>query len=171
MIKAIIACDRQGGIAHDGALPWPKNTEDLKYFSTKTKNNVVVMGSGTWHSKDMPVPLPNRLNAVVSSKNLEVQPDIILNSDRSEDLIKLIQNLDQTYPDKDVWIIGGAKLLMSVAEVVEELHLTMMKQTYTCDTFIDVDRLFELFKISEYTQFGDHDRFLMHRYIKQHNKA
>jgi dihydrofolate reductase len=68
MIRAILACDRDFGIAKNGQMPWPKNTDDLKWFRSMTAGSCVVMGRKTWES-DMPKPLPNRVNAVVSSSS------------------------------------------------------------------------------------------------------
>ena len=48
MIKAILACDNEGGVSKNGTIPWPKNKKDLGWFKKNTTNNVVVMGSKTW---------------------------------------------------------------------------------------------------------------------------
>ena len=57
MIKGIMAVDEKGGISKGKSMPWPKNTEDLKWFKKNTLNQVVVMGSGTWADPFMPTPL------------------------------------------------------------------------------------------------------------------
>ena len=43
MIKAILACDEEGGVSKKGTIPWPKNSKDLGWFKKNTTNNVVVM--------------------------------------------------------------------------------------------------------------------------------
>ena len=48
MIKAILACDSDGGVSRGGTIPWPKNKKDLRWFKKNTTDNVVVMGSKTW---------------------------------------------------------------------------------------------------------------------------
>ena len=35
MIKAILACDEEGGVSKKGTIPWPKNTKDLGWFKKK----------------------------------------------------------------------------------------------------------------------------------------
>ena len=66
MIRAILACDENWGIGKSGALPWPHNPADLKWFKASTLNHTIVMGKATWDS--LPVkPLSNRVNVVVSS--------------------------------------------------------------------------------------------------------
>lgn len=163
-IKAIIACDRKGGIAKNAILPWPKNNEDLSYFKSNTVNNVVVMGAGTWLSLDMPVPLPNRINVVVTSKELMPKPDITINAISTDYIKDKIKEIEEHNPDKTVWIIGGATLLDSMLDIVGELHLTMFKKIYDCDTFINIDRIFENFKIEKYILCDSHDRMIMHRH-------
>ena len=68
MIKAILACDEEGGVSKKGTIPWPKNSKDLGWFKKNTTNNVVVMGSKTWVDPLMPWPLPNRVNVLATTK-------------------------------------------------------------------------------------------------------
>ena len=70
MIKAILACDEEGGVSKKGTIPWPKNTKDLGWFKKNTTNNVVVMGSKTWVDPLMPWPLPNRINVLATTKKI-----------------------------------------------------------------------------------------------------
>ena len=41
MIKAILACDAEGGVGKNNTLPWPKNSRDLKWF----KDNTCIMNN------------------------------------------------------------------------------------------------------------------------------
>ena len=104
MIQAILACDQDWGIGKNGALPWPHNPADLKWFKENTLNCTIVMGRKTWES--LPIkPLPKRKNIVVSSSNIE-GADI---SVPIEQLKKItIPMLKHT---GDIWIIGGAQLI------------------------------------------------------------
>ena len=72
MIKAILACDDNGGVSKNGTIPWPKNTKDLSWFKKNTTNNVVVMGSKTWTDPLMPWPLQNRVNVLATSREAEL---------------------------------------------------------------------------------------------------
>ena len=54
MIKAIMAADDEGGISKGSSMPWPKNSNDLKWFKKNTENQIVVMGSKTWEDPFMP---------------------------------------------------------------------------------------------------------------------
>ena len=48
MLKAIMAVDDNGGVSRSGSMPWPKNSNDLKWFKKNTINNLVIMGKLTW---------------------------------------------------------------------------------------------------------------------------
>ena len=54
MISSIFAIDASGGIGKDGSLPWPKDSEDLKWFRHNTTGDIVVMGKNTWMDPMMP---------------------------------------------------------------------------------------------------------------------
>jgi len=130
MIKAILAADQKDGIGYNGTLPWPHNQNDLKWFKSKTENNVVVMGRKTWSDHKMPKPLPNRFNIVVSSNtaNVEGAPNLIV---KLENLPKLLTHFTQ-----DVWIIGGAQLFSKTLKLCEELHISRIQESFYCTTFM-----------------------------------
>ena len=126
-MKAILACEKNGGIGHQGSMPWPKQDKDLARFKELTTGKIIIMGRGTWESKGMPKPLPNRKNIVVSTQDLDL-PDGV-------DQIKDLQNADFSEVD---WCIGGAMLVGYFWSDLEELHLTRLRAEYECDTIIDL---------------------------------
>ena len=87
------------------------------------------MGRGTWEATGMPKPLPNRKNIVVSTQDLELPEGV--------DLVNL--NVDDI-PDSD-WCIGGAGLLGTLWEHIDELHLSHLFAEYECDTAIDLEKI------------------------------
>ena len=125
-MKLIIACDPKGGIGFDGKLPWSKIEGDLPRFKALTTGKIVLMGRKTWDSLPLK-PLPNRMNYVMSSRPIEgvVNPDntMILNE------------------TKEVWLIGGAKMVESYWQHIDEIHLSRTFTEYTCDVFIDLVKL------------------------------
>jgi dihydrofolate reductase len=139
MISAIVAATPQGGIGFNGTLPWPKNSEDLKWFRHHTENHIVIMGRNTWEDPAMPKPLPNRINYLVSST---------LPESRYRGLIKWIPGnpvenipkIAQEYPDKTVFIIGGQQLFESCQPIIERVYLTRFKSNYRTDVRLHLDR-------------------------------
>lgn len=134
MISAIFAADSYGGIGFNGTLPWPHNAEDLAYFKALTTNQIVVMGRKTWDDPKMPKPLPNRINIVVTSTPILMHNVITIRSD-IESRIKKIQD---EFPTKDIFIIGGKQLLESTRHILDQIYLTRMKGSYKTDTRIDL---------------------------------
>ena len=139
MIKAILACDQEWGIGKNGALPWPHNSADLKWFKQHTNHSTIVMGRKTWES--LPVkPLPNRENIVVTS-GLVKGPDVVV------DIRSFYKILPQIKFQKDVWIIGGAQLIEHCLDIIDEFYLSRIEGVYNCDTFLPADLIMDKFKL------------------------
>lgn len=127
-MKLIVACDPNGGIGYNNKLPWTNLQGDLPRFKELTTGKVILMGRNTWDSLPKK-PLPNRINVVVSSKDIDGITTLTGLPDRD--------NMDL----RDVWLIGGAKLINSSWHLIEEAHLSRTFTEYTCDTFIDLVKL------------------------------
>jgi len=139
MIKAILACDQAWGIGKSGDLPWPYNADDMNWFKETTDGNAVVMGKATWDSLPRK-PLPNRQNIIVSRMKILGKVDTL---SIDEALSKL------PHMKKDVWIIGGARLIDGLWDIIDELHLSRIEGTYNCDTFLPENKILNDFKLSE----------------------
>lgn len=127
-MKLIIACDPNGGIGYKNRLPWTNIQGDLPRFKRLTDGQTVIMGRNTWDSLPKK-PLPNRINFVVSSRPLEAEHHNVHRA----------YSISPTDPDTfSYWIIGGAKLIESCWEGINEIHLTKTYDLYTCDTYIDL---------------------------------
>jgi dihydrofolate reductase len=137
LIKAIFATDLQGGMGYQNSLPWPHDKEDLRNFKQTTTDNIVVMGSNTWIDPMMPKPLPNRTCVVVTNQDVKI-------FDKAHEVIagtwlkESLEMLDQHNPDKTIWVIGGAKLLMSCRPYVKEINLTTFMTEYNCDVKLNM---------------------------------
>jgi dihydrofolate reductase len=147
MIRAILACDENWGIGKSGALPWPHNPADLKWFKASTLNHTIVMGKATWDS--LPVkPLPNRVNVVVSSSNILAKVDVVSISD----LRRRVSSMDT---EQDMWIIGGARLIEGMMDYIDEFHLSQIKGNYNCDTFLPSTLIQENYSLTSSQFQGD----------------
>ena len=147
MIRGILACDENWGIGKSGALPWPHNPADLKWFKASTLNHTVVMGKATWDS--LPVkPLPNRVNVVVSSSDILAKVDVL----SITDLRRRLSSMDT---EQDVWIIGGARLIEGMMDYIDEFHLSQIKGNYNCDTFLPSTLIQENYSLTSSQFQGD----------------
>jgi len=143
-MKLIVACDPKGGIGYNNKLPWSKIEGDLPRFKELTNGGVVVMGRNTWESLPFK-PLPNRINFIVTRQTGYYPRSCFT-----------IPSLDYISNFKNGWIIGGAKLINSSWDLIDEIHLTKTFTEYTCDTFIDLLQLENEFSCWFSEQHTDH---------------
>ena len=143
MIKAILACDEEGGVSKEGSIPWPKNTKDLGWFKKNTINNVVVMGSKTWIDPLMPWPLPNRINVLATTKKEKFPgADKYIKGNLKKEVIKIKKD----NKDKTIWIIGGPNIIEQTLGVVEEFYLSRIPGKYDCDGFLSLEKIENIFE-------------------------
>ena len=146
MIKAIFAVDRDGGIGQGGSLPWPHDKQDMQWFSNNTRNHIVVMGSNTWLDPKMPKPLPDRTCCVVTNQPVDNfrNTHYVIHGNFIEQSLAVIKAQN---PNKDIWIIGGAKLISSTKHLFEQIYLTVFDDNYNCDVSVDVVELLQNFQM------------------------
>lgn len=142
-MKLIVACDPKGGIGYKNQLPWGRLQGDLPRFKALTDDQIVVMGRNTWESLPKK-PLPNRTNLIVTTQFMGRLPNDSFS----------ISNIDSV--TDDAWIIGGAKLINSSWHRIHEIHLSLTKAQYTCDTFIDLVYLHDSYMLSHKQDHVDH---------------
>ena len=144
-MKLILACDPSGGIGYKNQLPWDKIEGDLPRFKKLTQGQVIVMGKNTWESLPRK-PLPGRLNFVITRDiTIELPSGAIAQRD-----------LSAFTHYKDVWLIGGAKLVNSSWAYIDEIHLSRVNDHYDCDTFINLVQLEENYTCVHKEQHSDH---------------
>lgn len=137
-VYCIMAIDNQGGIAKCGNIPW-YSTKDLQFFKKQTLHSVVVMGVNTF--KTLNQPLPNRINIVITS-----HPEWYSRYFKSVTFMTLSDFIIfmEDIKDKDIYIIGGKKLLIDTIQYCSGLYLTTILENYDCD--LNIDNLFSNFK-------------------------
>lgn len=143
MIRAILACDDDWGIGKNNDLPWPHNSNDLKWFKENTTDSVVVMGRRTWESLPFK-PLPNRENVVITSGEL-TGPDVV------GDMKSILKILPQMNFTKNVWVIGGASIFEQLLPYMDEIWLSRIDGVYDCDTHLPRDQITSNFHIDKMT--------------------
>jgi dihydrofolate reductase len=109
-------------IGRAGMLPW-HIAEDLRRFKKLTTGKVVLMGRTTYLS--IGKPLPRRRNVVVTTHaipGVESYPGVELALDALKD-------------EKQVFVIGGARLYAALLERADELYLTYVHRDIQGDTY------------------------------------
>ncbi len=163
-IAAIFACDDNWGIGNAGGLPWPQHKNDLKWFKDTTMGGVVVMGKTTWDSlPERSKPLPGRNNVVVTSSVKDKDgPYHFLTFEQAKTHIASMSKL------QNVWIIGGAKLLESTLDIVDEIWISRIKGEFPCDTFLPKNHIERDFEIYEHYFDGN---ITIQKYTRKNNET
>lgn len=153
MITALFAVDDNGGVGNNGGMPWPPNKEDFKWFRETTLNQIVVMGSKTWQSPDMPKPLPKRTNVVITSRTLD--------NSNSYNVYRLNGNVEELLPflkyefsEKEIFVIGGVNVLLQAKPVLDRIFITRIPGVYTADTQIDLKSFLDGFILTNINDLG-----------------
>jgi dihydrofolate reductase len=152
----ILACTLDGGIGLNNNIPWNirEETELFKKITTDKncyiKKNAVIMGRNTWDSLPFK-PLKNRINIIITSNVKKI--------DTSNDNIYVFHNLENAFRFCEenvcinkVFVIGGKSLYdlclynEKYSKYIDNIHLSIIKDKYTCDTFIDLKYLLKTYK-------------------------
>ena len=140
-----MAIDDEGGVSRNGTMPWPKNSNDLKWFKKNTINSIVIMGKLTWLDPQMPTPLKNRINVLVTNKSPSMYPG----ADKyiSGDLVVNIRKLFKEFNSLEKWVIGGPNIVDQLFELIDEFYLTRIYGNYNCDTKINIRNIENTMKL------------------------
>jgi len=134
MISIIVAFDENRLIGANNKLPWHFK-EDLQYFKETTVGHDIFMGRLTFESilSYQNKPLPKR-HHYVATNAAEYDFNAVTTVNHIESFIK-------EYPkDKELFIIGGAKIYEQLLPLADRLYITHVKHTYEGDTwFPNVD--------------------------------
>lgn len=126
----IAAVDVNRALGYDGNLLF-KIPEDMKRFKELTTGHVVIMGRKTWKSIGSK-PLPNRINIVISSGGIDRYEGVSVYRDFESAVI----DCKFTYPDKDIYIIGGGQIYDQALKLADRILLTVLNKEYkNADTF------------------------------------
>jgi len=130
MISMIAAVARNGVIGKDNRLPW-NLPADLAYFKKVTMGHAVVMGRRTFESIGR--PLPGRCNIILTGdRNYHPENCIIMHS---------VEEVLEYGKDRDIFIIGGAKVYKSFMNHAGMLYITLIDRDFEGDAYFpEIDK-------------------------------
>lgn len=141
-MKLLILVDNKNAIAKDGEQILFVD-DDLHMFRDYTTNNIIVMGRHTFDAIGR--QLPNRISVVFTRSNREDKKDLFY-----IDSIEKLEDIMKKYPDKEVFVIGGAEIVKLLWHRLDELIVTRVDTVVEgADTFIPAFDDFELIDKSE----------------------
>lgn len=128
MTAIIVAYDKNRLIGKEGGMPWYVPGE-LKRFRQLTENNVVIMGRKTYVSLGR--PLPDRVNIVIS-RNENFTADGCYTASSITGAIAMARLF---WPDKDIFIGGGAQIYSRTIDMADVLYITEIDGEFEGDTY------------------------------------
>lgn len=139
-LNLIAACDRNGVIGVNGAIPW-NIPEDNKRFRDLTLNHPVIMGRKTWASLPRK-PLKDRTNVVVTKQYLPYGeiPDWICGS-----LTSALYTVDDFLGFEEAFIIGGERMYREALHLADKIYLTRVDQEVEFNEYLDEVAWFPLY--------------------------
>jgi len=150
MINIIAAIqEKDGGLGYNNDLLY-QLPEDMKFFRTKTKDTVVIMGRKTWESiPEKFRPLPHRENIIITRQsNYQAIGSIIVHS-----LDQAINYAKDNFIDKDIFIIGGEQIYKEALPLTDMLYLTIITGDKKADVFFPpYEDEFKIIKVKEKAQ-------------------
>ena len=128
-MKLLILVDNNNAIAKDGEQIMFVD-DDLEMFKNYTTNNIIVMGRKTFD--DIGRQLPNRISVVFTRSKKEDKEDLFY-----VDSVDKLDEIIKKYPDKEVFVIGGAEIVKLLWDRIDELIVTRVDTVVEgADTFI-----------------------------------
>ncbi len=145
MLKLIVAVDENWAIGYENQLLYHIK-EDMKRFKALTTGNIVVMGRKTLESMPNSAPLANRINVVLSSRQL---PSGVV---ACQSLAQLGEYLSTQ--EKDIYIIGGEMIYRELLDYCAEAEVTKVYAQKEADAYFpnldEMDNWQEVEKSAEY---------------------
>lgn len=128
MINIIVAVDKNFGIGKENKL-LTNIKSDLEYFKSVTEGHIVVMGYSTYLSLPKR-PLPNRLNIVLTRRDIELEGSIVIHS-----IDELFDKLKELGEDREVFICGGESIYRQMVHYADKQYVTHVFDSFDADTF------------------------------------
>lgn len=143
MINALFASDQFGGIGFNGTLPWPHNSNDLKNFKRLTDGHIVVMGRRSWDDPKLPKPLKGRIAYVATNRPVDYAIHI------SGDIAEEVKKLEKLYPEKTIWVVGGADILEQCRDLYDRIYVSHFKGNFRTDTKVNLKSILSGYRFIE----------------------
>ncbi|MCM3783849.1 dihydrofolate reductase [Neobacillus mesonae] len=124
-ISMIWAMSSNGIIGKDNGMPW-RLPKDMDFFKEQTTGHTIVMGRKTWESLRGRA-LPNRRNVVLTRQDIELPKAEVIHS--------VLEGVELA-KDKELFVIGGAKVYEEFLPYADRLIVTRIHETIEGDTYM-----------------------------------
>lgn len=163
-MNAIVAVDNNWAIGSKNNL-LVRIPADHKNFRQETTGKVVVLGRKTLETFPQGMPLPNRINIILSTNpEYKVKDAVVVHS--KEELDTELKK----YPTEDVYIIGGESVYRMMLPECSVVHVTKIDHDYEADAYfpnLDKDDAWEITAESEEQTYFDLPYYFV-KYERKH---
>ncbi len=129
-MNLVAAVDRNWAIGNKGEL-LVRIPNDQKMFRELTTGKVVVLGRKTLSTFPQGLPLPNRVNIILTTdKSFKVPGAETANS--VEELLEMISE----YDSDEVFVIGGDSVYRQLLPYCDTAHITLIDYEYEADAYL-----------------------------------
>lgn len=134
-MKLIVAADKNWAIGKNNAL-LVRIPNDMKQFRLLTEGNIVVMGRKTLESFPGGMPLPKRVNIVLTrQKDYDGRGAVVVHTE--EELWDKLRSCDR---DR-IFVIGGESIYRMLLPYCDTAYVTRLDYSYEADTWMpDLDK-------------------------------
>lgn len=126
-VSMIVAASENNVIGKGNDLVWHMPS-DFKYFKSKTKDHIIIMGRKTFES--LGKPLKYRTN-IVLSRNEDYKAEGTVQFKELQTALDWAKEQD----DEEVFIIGGANIYRQSMELADRIYLTRIHGEFEGDAF------------------------------------
>lgn len=129
-IAIVVAVAENGVIGAEGDIPWHV-PEDLEHFKETTTGHPVIVGRQTYESivDRLGEPLPDRLNIVLSSTELDLPAGAV----HVQGIDEALEIATETESEV-VYVIGGRTVYEALLPKADRMHYTEIHDTVEGDT-------------------------------------
>ncbi|MCS6982575.1 MAG: dihydrofolate reductase [Candidatus Absconditabacterales bacterium] len=147
MITIIAAIAANGVIGNHNRLPWPHLPGDMKHFQSCITDQRIVMGSKTAQSfRNHPKLQKNQIaqrgghpsakHSIIMSQTQKPSINQCIKTKKIvETSNQTIEEIIQSYPHDNLWIIGGAKIYEARLSYANRMIITHIDKDYEGDSF------------------------------------
>ena len=129
-MNLIVAVDKNWAIGNKNEL-LVNIPRDKKFFREMTTGKVVVMGRKTLESFPNGMPLPNRINIVLTkNKTYKAKGAILVHS------LEELQEELKKYDSEDIYVIGGGTVYKQLLPYCSRAHVTKIDHAFEADTYV-----------------------------------
>ncbi len=125
-MEAIVAVYEDWGIGAEGTQPIALSV-DRKFFREMTKGACVLVGRRTLQDFPGGKPLPNRVNLVLTTKDLDIPGAIVVHSPE--------EAMEKSRGREKVMVIGGASVYRQMLPFCDRVYVTKMGVCPRSDVF------------------------------------